>query len=175
MVIKRYRHLQHVDLLEHYQFITFRTQDSVDNFLQRLGQCDLSSSKKQFAMDRYLDQSINGAYLKGDVLLILYNYLKQKEGDLYDLEAFCIMPNHVHLLIKPLHKLSKVMQCIKGGSAKLINQQLDQKGVFWFADYYDKLVCDEVHFKLVYEYIRNNLSGLTEPEVMTTRFYGRYG
>ncbi len=169
------KNLPHIDLDGHYQFITFRTLDSVDSFLKKLAQNDLPNNKKQLAIDQYLDQSCNGTYLNGDVLELLSDFLKQKDIVLYELIAFCIMPNHVHFLIKPLDNLARVMQLIKGGSAKLINEQMGRKGVFWFADYYDKLIRDDKHFSVVYEYIRNNSAGLDDGiENPTPRFYGIY-
>ena len=170
------KNLPHIDLDGYYQFITFRTLDSVDNFLKKLAQNDLPNHKKQLAIDQYLDQSCNGAYLNGEVLELLSDFLKRKDEVLYELIAFCIMPNHVHFLIKPLDKLARVMQLIKGGSAKLINEQMGRKGRFWFPDYYDKLIRDDKHFSVVYEYIRNNPAGLDDSgfENPTPRFYGIY-
>jgi len=166
------KHLPYVDLDGHYQFITFRTLDSVDSFLKKLAQNDLPNKKKQLAIDQYLDQSCNGAYLNGEVLELLSDFLKQKDANLYKLISFCIMPNHVHLLVKPLDNLARMMQVIKDGSAKLINEQMGRKGVFWFAGYYDKLIRDDKHFSVVYEYIRNNPADLAETPV--PRFYGIY-
>ena len=83
-------------------------------------------------------------------------FLKSKDGVLYELVAFAMMSNHVHLLIKPMAELSQVMQAIKGASAKAINTMLDKTGKFWADDYYDKLIRDEQHFAVVYEYIKNN-------------------
>ena len=110
--------------------------------------------------------------MTGDVLELLSDFLKQKDTVLYELIAFCIMPNHVHLLIKPLDNLTRVMQLIMGGSAKLINTKMERKGSFWFADYYDKLIRDDKHFSVVYKYIQNNPTGLVE--TTTPRFYGIY-
>ncbi|MCK5830567.1 MAG: transposase [Methylococcales bacterium] len=101
--------------------------------------------------------------------------MKQKDSVLYELIAFCIMPNHVHFLIKPLDNLARVMQLIKGGSAKLINEKMGRKERFWLADYYDKLIQDDKHFSVVYEYIRNNPVGLDDGiENSIPRFYGIY-
>ncbi len=117
----KHAHLPHFDMNGYYQFITFRTADSTDSFLLRLESQSRPNREKQMAMDQYLDGSLQGAYLQGDVLQFLFELIKSKDGDLYDLICFAIMPNHVHLLIKLLHKLSVVMQRVKGASAKGIN------------------------------------------------------
>lgn len=88
--------------------------------------------------------------------------------------ALVIMNNHVHILFKPLQSLSKVMQMIKGVSAKKINELLGKNGRFWADDYYDKAIRDEKHFWVVYEYIKNNPLKICDTKVSLPRFYGVY-
>ena len=107
-------------------------------------------------------------------LLLLYNFIREKNAVLYKLVAFCILPNHVHLLMKPLDKLAKVMQHLKGSSAKLINEMMARKGRFWAVDYYDKLIRDEQHFNIVCQYIKNNPLVLDEAKASPPRSYGIY-
>lgn len=170
----QYKHLPHVDIIGYYQFITFRTFDSTDDFLKRLSLQDKPNNKKQLEIDNYLDFSQKGAYLNDDILIAMNEFLKNKNNDLYDLIAFAIMPNHIHILIKPLDKLSLVIQSIKGSSAKMINDILKQRGKFWANDYYDKTIRDENHFNTVYNYIKNNPLKLGEAEASLPRFYGIY-
>jgi REP element-mobilizing transposase RayT len=167
-------HLPHLDLANHYQFITFRTHDSQDQYLKKLTKQNLENSQQQLTIDQYLDLSHNGAYLNGKVLLLLSQYIKAGDRTWYELVAYCIMPNHVHLLIKPLDKLPKVMQRLKGGSAKLINELMNKNGRLWASDYYDKLIRDENHFVVVYKYIKNNAVALCEAKASPPRFYGIY-
>jgi len=169
-----YKHLPHRDIKNHYQFITFRTHDSVDAYLKKLSQKNLPNQKKQLKIDEYLDQSRAGSYLNQDVLLLLYNLIKKHDRRLYELIAFCIMPNHVHLLMKPLYELDEVMRRLKGGSARMMNQMLSREGRFWAADYYDKLIRDEKHFAVVYAYIKNNPAVLAEDKTLFPRFYSVY-
>ncbi|MDQ6992875.1 MAG: transposase [Mariprofundus sp.] len=149
-------HLPHIDMNGHYQFISFRTADSRDQFVVNLSAQHLPDRKKQLQMDEYLDLSPQGSYLSADILRFLYQYIKEKDGELYKLTCFCVMPNHVHMLIKPLLQLSTVMKSVKGGSAKEINNLLGRRGTFWENDYYDTLIRDEHHFSVVYQYIKNN-------------------
>ena len=169
-----YGHLAHIDVIDYYQFITFRTNDSCDAFLNKLLFKKDSNSKKQLCIDQYLDGSTQGDYLNDQVLFFLHDFLKSKDGELYELIAFAIMPNHLHLLLKPLDNLPSVIRKIKGGSAKKINEILKQKGTFWAKDYYDKAIRDEHHFKVVYEYIKNNPLKLGNAKASSARFYGVY-
>ncbi len=177
----KHHHLPHIDLLNHYQFVTFRTKDSTDDFLFKLYAQNKPSPEKQAAIDAYLDSSNQGAYLHGEALSQLKHFLCQKDGELYKLICFAIMPNHVHMLFKPLQSFSVVMQKIKGGSARLLNELMNRKGSFWAKDYYDKLIRDEKHFQTVYRYIQQNPMKLKEnsatkvaPPSGSERFYGIY-
>jgi len=167
-----YRHLPHIDIAGHYQFITFRTNDSADTFLKKIAAHNKPDNQKQQDADNYLDSSIKGAYLNNAVLIALSDFLMSKDSLWYELVAFSIMPNHVHLLIKPNDKLALVMQKIKGGSSKIINTLMKRNGTFWASDYYDKLVRDEQHFSVIYQYIKNNPLKLAEKN--ERRFYGIY-
>jgi len=82
-------------------------------------------------------------------------------------------PNHIHILFKETNDLGDVMRVLKGGSSYKINKSLNQKGNFWANDYYDKLIRDEKHFEVVYNYIKNNplKAGLKDSK---ERFYGIY-
>jgi len=161
---KKHSHLPHIDIKGYYQFITFRTFDSLDDYLQKIYNSDVANKQKQYHIDKYLDSSKNGSYLNGFVLKYLSDFLKEQDKELYQLIAFCIMPNHVHLLFKPFKELSKIMQKIKGVTAKNINIMLNKKGKFWASDYYDKAIRDEKHFYTTYEYIKNNPLKLGEPK-----------
>ncbi len=170
----QYKHLPHIDITGYYQFITFRTFDSNDEFLKRLSLVDKPNNKKQLDIDNYLDTSQKGSYLNDSVLTAMSDFLKSKDNNLYELIAFAIMPNHIHILIKPMDKLALVLQNIKGSSAKIINDILKRRGKFWANDYYDKTIRDEKHFQTVYNYIKNNPVKLGEAEASLPRFYGIY-
>ena len=174
MIHRHLPHLPHIDLVGHYQFITFRTFDSTDAFLQKLSSQEIENNQKQFQADLHLDQSCLGAYLNAEVLKYLSDLIKNKNQELYQLAAFCIMPNHIHLLIKPLMKLSTIMNMLKGSSAKKINEMLNREGIFWAKSYYDKAIRNQRHFNIVYNYIKNNPSKLIEENIITPRFYGIY-
>ena len=172
----KHKHLSHIDLPNTYQFITFRTHDSMDAFLRKLANAQVAESRKQLQMDAYLDESVKGAYLYGEVLEYFIEYLHGHDGELYQLVAFAVMANHVHLLIKPLLPLAEVLKTLKGRSAKQMNEMLGRRGKFWAKDYFDRGIRDERHFGVVYRYIRNNPLKLHDYDREDgLRFYGIYG
>ena len=166
--------LHHYSGLETYQFITFRTQDSIDPYLHKVFKMmELSVSERQMKIDEYCDQSNKGCYLNNEIIQVLIAYIKSLEPEFYQLCAVSIMPNHVHLLIQQKQDLSIVMQKIKGAMAFQINKLLSRKGHFWEKSYFDKAVRDERHFNTVYEYIKNN-AGKVQLSDAGIRFYGIY-
>jgi REP element-mobilizing transposase RayT len=68
------------------------------------------------------------------------------------------MPDHVHLLVRPLAgwSLAKILQGIKGFSAREINRVLSRKGAFWQVENFDHLVRNERDWLDKYNYIHNN-------------------
>jgi REP element-mobilizing transposase RayT len=75
-----------------------------------------------------------------------------------DLDAAVIMPGHVHLifrLVEP-YELSPVLQRIKGGSARQINQMLGREGSVWSDESFDHVIRDGAELEEKLEYIRQN-------------------
>jgi len=157
----------------HCQFVTFRTKDSIDGYMQKLYGSNDSEKLKQYKIDSYLDKSENGAFLNGQIVLDIQKYFKSYDTQMYDLIALIIMPNHIHILFKQNDELKNIMRKLKGGSAHIVNKLLDKKGQVWASDYFDKLIRDKEHFSLVYSYIKHNAIkvGLDDAE---ERFYGCY-
>ena len=169
----KHLNLPHIDVKGHYQFVTFRTHDSIDDFLKRLSLENISSKIRQYKIDEYLDVSQKGCYLNNEILQFLKEFFIQKDKELYELISFSVMPNHIHILFKQKTELAKTMQVLKGASAFQINKLLARKGKFWEDGYYDKLIRDENHFSATYEYIKYNAIK-AELNDAKERFYGIY-
>jgi len=155
--MQKHTKLPHIDAFGYYQFLTFRTHESVDAYVSKLlGDTALKSNLKQYKIDDYLDSSKNGAYLNDDILEYMYDFFIQNDKIIYELVSFVIMPNHVHVLFKQIKSISDTVKALKAKSAKEINVLLKRSGKFWAGDYYDKAIRDEKHFEKVYNYIQNN-------------------
>jgi len=73
------------------------------------------------------------------------------------------MTDHVHLLLNPVadqsdgdYALSKILQSIKGFSAREINKNRHTKGTIWLDESYDRIVRDNDEYLEKWQYIRNN-------------------
>ena len=71
-------------------------------------------------------------------------------------KAWVIMPNHVHLLFKPMAPLALLIKTWKGVSARNI-----QQGSIWQGNYRDTLIRNIKHFESVVRYIRQNPKNLS--------------
>jgi len=73
------------------------------------------------------------------------------------LDAWVIMPNHLHALVAPEHQtLGDVLQSWKGGSAFEINRLLGRSGPLWQKEPYDHIVRSEAQFHHYRRYIAEN-------------------
>ena len=82
------------------------------------------------------------------------------DGDRYELGAYVVMPNHVHLLVRTLqpkeHPLETILQSRKRHTAQSINRYLSRAGTLWQEESFDRIVRDEEHLWRCIQYIGRN-------------------
>jgi hypothetical protein len=103
--------------------------------------------RKLFAKwDGALHTSQTGPFFLRDTAIaeIVANSIRYHAGDWFDLEAFCLMPNHVHIVLTPFESSEtadygpvKIMHNIKQNSAKQANAIQRRTGGFWQHESYD--------------------------------------
>ncbi len=75
----------------------------------------------------------------------------------YELGAFVVMANHVHVLLLPKTHPSRLLQSMKGSTAHEANRILGLTGrKFWQAESYDHWVRNERERARIAAYIENN-------------------
>jgi REP element-mobilizing transposase RayT len=79
-------------------------------------------------------------------------------GKRYRLLAWCIMPNHVHVVVRvfPRQELAVVMKSWKLHVARAANQALGRSGKFWQREYYDHLVRSQEDLDRPIRYVLEN-------------------
>jgi REP element-mobilizing transposase RayT len=165
--MNKHKNLPHISKPGLYQFITFRTNDSTDEYILKLSlEKNIKTKQLQYQIDKHLDNSNKGAYLNADILKLTKEYLLNLDKDMCEVVAFSIMPNHIHLILIQKHTLSKIIQKIKGSLGFMINKKLNKSGTFWQKDYFDKAIRDDKHFEVVLEYVKNNAykAGLSDAD-----------
>ena len=150
-------YLPHCDVPGLLQFITFRLADSLpDDVLEGMLQDSYDSHSKVEAL---LDAGYGECWLQSpEVATIVENALLHFDGQRYLLLAWCVMPNHVHLLIQTVEEwtLSDILHGWKSFTSHAINTHLGREGTVWMADYFDRYIRDDLHLAAVIEYIHSN-------------------
>jgi len=82
------------------------------------------------------------------------------DGQRYDLLAWCVMPNHVHSVLRTYsgHDLSMILLSWKGFTCKKANVMLGAAGggTFWQKEPYDHLIRDEADLARQIKYVLKN-------------------
>jgi len=180
------RNLPHIHPEGHPFFITFNLVDSIPREVaaeleaQRKRELQTVKNpneryqiqKKYFARyDDWLDRCQDGhRWLESEnIAQTVADEIHKEDARLYRLLAYCIMPNHVHLLIEsllqelPHHKgksaispIADTMRLLKGRTARYCNLALNRPGAFWHHESYDHYVRDEDELARIIAYILNN-------------------
>ena len=159
-------------------YVTFRLADSIPQsrvdqlrrdraaWLTTYGNQNLSKERRQEyyrlfneRVDAWLDAGQGSCLLRHPRLrCFVAETLAYFAGQRYDLGAWCIMPNHVHLLLRLLNdfNLSEVLHTWKSYSAHQINKQLKRKGQVWQHESYDHIVSNPRALWRIEQYILDN-------------------
>lgn len=164
-----------------YVFVTFRLHDSLpqekvqwlreekERWLKQHPQPWNEKVTKEYinkfgkAVDQWLDNNYGNCLLKKQSnRKIVEDALFFFDGKRYDLVAFVVMPNHVHILmrIKEGNELTEIMRSIKSFTAKSINKNENRTGPVWQSESYDRLIRGQKHFENIVRYIIANNKNL---------------
>lgn len=159
-------YLPHLDREGKTQFITFRLHDSLpahllDAWRQELrGIPDKERLKEEnVRIMRHLDAGSGACHLRlPEIARLVESTLLRFHDERYDLQAWVVMPNHVHVLARPFpgESLPKIVHSWKSYTAHEANRLLGQEGAFWYREFYDRYIRDEEHYANVVRYIEHN-------------------
>jgi len=166
------RNLPHRNKEGLIQFITFRLADSLpQSVLKEIEEeiKQLSGEKKELEKRKkyeyWLDKGLGCCALANrEMAQVVQEAFMHHNGDKYDLLAWSIMPNHIHVMIKAKSDLPKIIQSWKSYTGKwaLANNKKFNLGIeagtkeFWMPEYWDRFIRDEEHFNNAVRYILNN-------------------
>jgi REP element-mobilizing transposase RayT len=159
--------LPHWEVDQAVYFVTFRLADSLPAEIARRlilerqqAVLKLSTAAERarldeaFAirLDRYLDEG-HGSCLLRDHAETVANALRFFDRLRYELHAWCVMPNHVHVLfyLERGRDLDRVLHSWKSFTAHVIG-----KGVIWQREYFDRVVRSPAQFNETRSYIQAN-------------------
>jgi putative transposase len=155
-----HRRLPHVYPVHTLLFLTWHLHGSLPRNLYPPPH-KLNAGQAFVWMDRYLDTARSGPLHLGQeaIAKLVQASIHHGEQQLkyYDLHAYVIMANHVHLLLLPKVAPSRLLQTLKGYTAREANRVLDRTGQpFWQSESYDHFVRDENERQRIKNYIENN-------------------
>ena len=168
------RHLPHIQPPGATLFVTFRLAGSLPAAVQRRLLAEAELVEKQIAAiedrdekakrasqehrrlfgqwDAALDHNRQGPHWLGrsEIAAVVAESLHFRDLDVYDLDTFCVMSNHVHVIFTPREKpdrsyyaLPAIMHSLKRHTARQSNQLLRRTGGFWQQESYDHVIRDE--------------------------------
>src|SRR4029077_8985628 len=174
---KHRRNLPHWEQPDATYFVTFRLADAVPQNILCQWKEELETWRNfhpepwdvrtnyeyqkrfQDGREHWLDQGHGECILKkSDLAEIVVNALRHFDHDRYVLDAFVVMPNHVHVLVSLAEgqPLADVLHSWKSFSAKAINHQLGRSGRIWQEESYHRIVRDWNELVRYRDYIARN-------------------
>lgn len=154
-------YLPHRDEPGLVQFVTFRLADAFPAELHWEWEALLKiedDHKRRIELEKYLDRGRGACHLRcSEVARLVEGALLFRHGADYDLRAWVVMPNHVHVLFLvqdvPMWRL---VDAWKGYTAKAANRLLERRGTLWQAGYWDTYMRDPAHEARARHYIEHN-------------------
>jgi REP element-mobilizing transposase RayT len=112
-------------------------------------------------VERWLDEGSGGCVLAEKFAAdIVEEKLQFFAGQQFELGAYVLMPNHVHVLVRPFtdseHPLERIEQGWKAYSTRDIHRVNGGSGSLWQLESFDRIVRDEEHLWRCLQYIGNN-------------------
>lgn len=184
--------LPHRNKVNLVQSITFRLADSLPQDVLKGIEEELKTlpvSKKEIEKrkrnEKWLDRGLGCCALaNSEMAQVVFDALQYYNGDRYNLLAWSIMPNHIHVLIETKSHLSRIVQSWKSYTGKwaFANNKKYSLGIkdgakeFWRTEYWDRFMRDRAHFENTLKYILDNPKNANLPKSSTAyRFTGSVG
>lgn len=126
-----------------------------------LGSADTAEERRK--IEAWLDAGMGCCALRHpEMAKVFEETLLEFDDQKYKLIAWCIMPNHVHVLIEPMIELKRIVQSWKsftGRWALTHNAELGLRvpgAAFWMPDYWDRFIRNAEHLRNTIDYIHHN-------------------
>ena len=157
-------------------------RNSIEENAKALGRELMEEEKKRLQflyserIEFFLDAGHGDCHLKKpEIAEIVAGALKHFDGERYHLHAWCVMPNHVHVIVevagnkvaRPSRSgitpketdrdgLSTIIHSWKSFTAHEANKRLNRKGDFWQHDAYNHIIRSEKEYRFQLNYVWEN-------------------
>jgi putative transposase len=143
------------------QHVTIRLADSFPKSLCSEWEHLLTiedNRQRRIELESYLDKGRGECHLRlPEIARIVEDAIRFFHGKRYDLQAWVVMPNHIHALFKVnATPMAEILESWKKHTGFKANRRLRRRGEFWQADYWDTFMRDGAHELETRKYIENN-------------------
>ncbi len=180
VAIRSRGHLPHWEIEGGTYFVTFRLADSLPQSVldsieferqdivktARQQRRDLTAEEETKLAQLYserieaaLDAGSGACHLANpNVADMVAGALRYFDGQRYQLTAWSVMPNHVHVVFQPAsgYSLEKILHSWKSFTSKEANKILGKSGEFWERESYDRLVRNAQDLERIVRYVVEN-------------------
>ncbi len=167
-------HMESPRLIQH---VTFHLADSLPRQVVEKMAAELKSvppslrdTEKEKRIAVYLDAGRGSCVLQiPELAELVRQTLLHFQGERYQLFAWCVMPNHVHVLFQAKEgwTMSSIVTSWKKFTGRRISAYVKERAngcaglqsggnTIWHRDYFDRYIRDNGHFTTVVDYIHNN-------------------
>jgi REP element-mobilizing transposase RayT len=89
---------------------------------------------------------------------LVVDALRHFDGARYELHAYVVMDDHVHVLFEPRagHSVEALVHSWKSFTAHQVARRTGRRGGIWLDEYFDRIVRDEAELLEKAQYIANN-------------------
>jgi putative transposase len=154
-------YLPHCDKPNLVQLVTIRLADSFP--ASRRGEWEHllkieDVRERRNELESYLDRGVGECWLRdARIAACVEEAIWFHHNQRYELLAWCVMPNHVHVLVHVWDwPLAKILQNWKSITAVKANRISGRSGSFWQREYWDTFMRSEEQEKNAVHYIENN-------------------
>jgi REP element-mobilizing transposase RayT len=153
------------------QFVTFHLADSFPESLRSEWEhfAKIEDDREQHKLlEAYLDKGRGECHLhQPEIAKLIEDNFRRFSGagcgsqsrapGRYELRAWVVMPNHVHVLFKVGSvSMAETVGAWKKHTGRLANKLLGKRGAFWAKDYFDTYMRDAEHEQKTIRYVENN-------------------
>lgn len=180
-------YMPHVDGAQLIQHVSYHLADSMPKEALEQMSSELKSlppklrdAEKEKRIAAYVDAGKGSCVLRIPVMAdMVQNAYLLFHGERYTLHAWCVMPNHVHVLFQPINgwTMSKIVASWKSFTGRRISEYLKSAGrrpdtnniaglqpgepsgkpnPIWHREYWDRYIRDHAHYVNVVQYIHEN-------------------
>jgi len=158
--------LPHFDSSRIVQSITIRLGDALPASLLLKWRCEfahLPAGMRELEVhtriEDHLDAGHGACWLRRpEIGRLVENAFLSSDASRYHLLAWCVMPNHAHVIVETLPdwEVGRLAHAWKSETGNEANKLLGRRGGFWQGEHFDRVVLDGFYLESAVRYVESN-------------------